>query len=154
MVFGLFEGKIELMLERYNFSYGDTIKGKLNLQLNKPKKARQLRVSLVCQETVRSTSLRRGGVSSTSETHDIYRFNLPLGGEKEYSGTGEYDFELKVPQPSGLQGQMPKLEGLAGAFVGAAMAAAGPRFVKWFVDASLDVPMSFDINKKADITVS
>ncbi|MCK4491033.1 MAG: hypothetical protein KAU03_00310, partial [Candidatus Altiarchaeales archaeon] len=56
MVFGLSKGDIEISLEKYNFSPGDTIKGKVSLKLKKPVNAKQLRLVFVGEKT---TSSRR-----------------------------------------------------------------------------------------------
>ena len=95
MVFGIGEGKIELMLDRLNYGYNDTIKGKLKLELKKPCNAKELRVELFAVKSIRKTNtdFKTGRTRSTTSDETIYHFNLSLGGEQEYA-TKEYDLNL------------------------------------------------------------
>jgi hypothetical protein len=140
MVFGIGEGKIDIVLGKNSFHPGDTIKGKLILELNSPKKAKELRVSIVGERKV----YRRG----KRKTETVYRAPVVLGREKEYK-SGEYDFEIAVPDMK--HGQAP--DGIAGELVKAASFIGGPTPVRWYLDAALDIPMSMDISKKLDLNI-
>ena len=155
MVFGIGEGKVDIVLEKLNYSPGETIKGTVKLQLNSPKKAKELRVRFWGERNVRTTSRTFDSASHksverpTTRKDIVYEFKLTLDGEKEYTG-GEYQFEIavpKIPEP-------PKLEGTAAMLVGIAESlGAAPSPVRWYMNAILDLPMSFDINKTVQINV-
>ena len=144
MVFGIGEGKIEIFLDKGSFSYGESIRGRLALTLDKPKKARGLRIALVQQE-YRYHHSSKGGTYSWDT---IYSFKADLDGEKEYQSRSDYTFEMQIPNSQKPMGANSP-DGLLGAVVSVL---SRQRKIKWLLDASLDMP-GFDINKKIDIAV-
>ena len=58
MVFGFGRGKFEITLEKFNYSPGETIKGKISFDLKKPTKAKGLKVALIGERI--TTSRQRG----------------------------------------------------------------------------------------------
>ena len=147
MVCGFGEGKVDIVLEKNSFKKGETIKGKVVLDLKKPKKAKELRIKLFAErETSRTDSKGR----RVKKKEVVYSFPLQLGGEKEYS-SGSYDFEITVPEIK--EGEVP--EGAAGEVLKAVSFLAGtPSAPRWYLEASLDIPMSVDITKKVQIGVA
>src|SRR3989344_5226021 len=157
---GLFNfgiGGIELKLEKYEFVPGEVIKGHVSLKLKKPIKARQLKIALFGTRETRQHSkvvvfgvrMRSGAGSSYSKDY-VFNFEKPLDGEKEYL-QGEYDFELKIPAnvlegPYG-SGALATVAKTA-QFLGGALTN-----IKWFVEASLDIPMGLDVRKKIQINI-
>jgi len=78
MVFGFFEGKIDLNLQgKTNFFFGETISGQLVLSLKKPRQARQLRIVLQGTEffTQPSTVFRNGRHVTEMRTENIVVFS-------------------------------------------------------------------------------
>jgi len=145
MVFGLGKGKIEVLLEKYNFSPGDTIKGRITLKLKKPIRAKALKVGLVGEKKT-----TQYGTSSTSQskTH-FFDFEMPLDGGKEYL-EGDYNFEIKIPanvlqaQPGGAVGDIVKgIQLLSGKDVR----------ISWHVIAKLDIPSGLDVSKKVQVNI-
>ncbi|MFH1285785.1 MAG: hypothetical protein ABIH99_04345, partial [Candidatus Micrarchaeota archaeon] len=105
--------------------------------LNSPKQARALRVRLIKEKTEGSGKHRH--------THYITLSEMVLGKEKEYVNR-EYEFELKTPI---LPKKPPAPSGLLGTISNFLFA---PRArIRYYIDASLDIAMSFDINKKQDV---
>ncbi|MCP4648106.1 MAG: hypothetical protein GY852_10315 [bacterium] len=149
MVFGIGEGKIELELDGYNVSPGGKISGKLKLELNSPKKANEFRVELIGEQL--QTARKMGSRERTTKKVVVFRSMQKLGGEQEYT-SGEYEFELDAP-PKEEPREDVSQEGLAGAIVGAAKMLKGMNPIVYSVVASLDIPMSMDINKKIRISV-
>jgi len=149
MVFGIGEGKIELELDSHNVSPGGKLSGKLKLELNSPKKAKELRVELLGKQKRTTTNFRTK--ESETETVIVFRSKQILGGEQEYT-SGEYEFELDAPPKLEQNEQVPQ-EGLAGAIVGAAKVLKSLNPITYSVVASLDIPMSMDINKKVRVSV-
>lgn len=142
MVFGIGEGKVELELESADVASGGTIKGKLKLELNKPKQAKELRVELIGEQWRTQRGKRR--------KVQVYKFKKVLSGEQTYE-SGEHSFELKAPVKSDLEKKAE--EGVAGAILGAARLLGATSPIEYYVVGTLDLPMSMDINKKVQIAI-
>ncbi len=151
MVFGLGKGNIEISLEKYNFSPQDTIKGKVSLKLKKPVNAKQLRLVFVGEKITSSRRSTGSGSQKSTRRDYIHRFEMPLDGEKEYSG-GEYPFEIKIPGDVLQNG--PEPEGALGEAVKVMKFLGGQSTrIDWYLKASLDVPMGLDVTEKIQINV-
>ncbi|HLC36816.1 MAG TPA: hypothetical protein VJK05_04395 [archaeon] len=144
-MFGLAPGKIEIQLNKTNFKSGETIKGKLKLDLNKPVDARELRI--VFRGEQERTEYFQG--RRQTRTQVIHEFKLSLGGQQTYS-SGEYEFEIQVPSIPAPKAP----EGILGTVMNAASFLGGPSMrVKWFLDSSLDIPGGIDVSKKVQVSV-
>jgi len=151
-MFGFGKKQIDVVLEKYNFSAGETIKGKVLLTLDKIIHAKQLRVALIGERT--STLPQRksdGNMHPKQRKEYIFNFQMPLDGEKDYQ-QGEYTFEIKIP--ANVLQNIP-LEGKAGVILKTiqALSTAGSR-ISWYVQANLDIPMGFDVSKKVQINIA
>ncbi|MEK7607059.1 MAG: hypothetical protein AAB444_02595 [Patescibacteria group bacterium] len=156
MIFGLGAGKINITLEKYNFAPGETVAGKVFVELKKPTIAKRLNLALMgVRETTSRVKNSRGASSMATRSDFIHNFEMPLKEEGEYQ-SGEYSFEVKIPSDVSVL-QAPALDGTIGVIAKAAMAlatASGANArVHWYIEASLEVPKAFDIKKKVDITV-
>lgn len=139
MVFGLFEGnKINITLDKPSYRYGEEIAGRVVLDLKQPKKAKGVRIELYLQyETMRTVTRTRGRpprsyTAQERRTEKTALQTLQLDGEKEYSGHLEYPFRF-VCQHTNVVG-FSRMDG-------------------WYLDASLDVPMSVDVGKKVRLNI-
>lgn len=142
MVLGIGEGKIDLELGSHDVASGGIINGTLLLELNAPKKARELRVELIGEQWQTRAGKRR--------KVQVYKFKKSLGGAQTYQG-GQYKFELKAPQKTELE---KKVEGgIAGALMGAAKMLGMVSPIEWYVVGTLDLGMSLDITKKVQIAI-
>jgi sporulation-control protein spo0M len=151
-VFGFGKKQIDIALEKYNFSPGETVKGKVFLTLDKSVHAKQLKVALIGEQI--STTMQRmpnGTMNRTQEKTYVYNFQMPLDGEKDYQ-QGEYTFEIKIP--ANVLQNIP-LEGKIGGILKTiqALSMAGAR-ISWYVQANLDIPMRLDILKKVQINIA
>ena len=144
-VFG--KGKIEIQLNRLSFAQEEKIQGKVVLNLNEPVNAREVRIVL---QAIRTNSMASKG---QNRTQVLYEFKQVLDGQKQYMGTSEYAFELLVP--SNIVPKMPVAGGALGAAIGVlgALSASTMR-VDWYLDASLDIPMGFDVSRRVQIQVA
>lgn len=147
--------KITLMLEKYNFAPGDTIKGTVSLNLKKPTKARKMEVKFIGQRKERHTDSRG---RTSYRTINIFDFSMPLGPEKDYQNE-TFSFEIKIPSDILQQCRAPSAPELDSTFgkvlaVGAAL--SGTRYypIEWLVHAQLDVPMNLDVKKSQKIMLS
>ena len=97
------KSKITLFLENDKYLPGSQIKGSVSLSLNKPLKAKSLKVYLIGQKIIRQRMPKFGiggfkaRNSRINEVKYIF-FNqvIQLAGEEEYSNQS-YSFEIKIP---------------------------------------------------------
>ena len=170
-MFGFGKGKINITIQKTNYTPGDTISGNIALTLKRPVKAREVSISLIGEEittggggTVGWGGGRTWGKGTVSGGHGsteierIYDFKQQLDSEKEYSEGKEYGFEIKIPAdilgmgpqtPEGKLGQVLKVAQTAAAITGT----IPRRRLQWYLLAKLDIPGGLDISKKVDITI-
>jgi hypothetical protein len=156
---GLFsKGKANIIIAKSNFYPGETITGKATLFVDKPTLAKEFSVSFIGE---RKTTVRRrnakGEYTTKTETTRIYDFKQQLDSEREYSGIKEYNFVIKIPEDILTGLQLPSADGATGTLLNIAQGMASlmgnaPRY-NWYLQATLDIPKSLDVNKKADITL-
>lgn len=160
VVFGIGEGSIEIYLdkgeatpedalkgkeaylEKTTYLPGETIRGRLVLKLNKPKKAKELRIRL--QRDIKTTGRNHKG-HPTHSTKTVLYSQIILGGEQEYS-SGEYTFEIKIPPEI-----FPPSIGVI--LLGAVLKKAETDTMKLDLEAALSLPMSLDITRKTIVIV-
>ncbi|MCX6777940.1 MAG: hypothetical protein NT157_03570 [Candidatus Micrarchaeota archaeon] len=152
-MFGLFKppGKIEIQTDRMSYSFGETIRGKAILTMDSPKKAKAVRLTFFAEREVPYNDSK--GNRSTRK-QNVYSYACDLDGEREYSGSKEYEFEVKIP----AQQEMKMPEGMLGQVAGVAIAAAqmtgmAPGPVRWFLNVSLDIPNAGDVSKQIQINL-
>lgn len=137
MVLGIGEGEINISLSKINFSSGETVKGRITLNLKRPKLARDLMLEVYGESADDSYSIK--------ETRR-YLLRQMLCGEKVYKDGEIFRFEFKLPDNiehkktgsvhlAALQQHMPEKPS------------------KWFVQASLNMPLSFDLNHRIGIKI-
>ncbi len=150
------KGKINVLLPKNHYLPGEIISGDIKFELKKPVKAREVSVSLIGElKRTRVTSSGSHGTSTSTQVVRIYDFKQQLDGEREYSGSGEYHFEMKIPadilapQPEGALGTGLKIVQAAAAMTGA----IPYQQTKWYLSAKLDIPGGMDVGKKIDITI-
>ena len=159
---GLFGGeKITLELEKYNYTPGEIIKGKVKLNLKKPLNGRKLEIAFIGRQIQKQSSASVAGLAtmasgnrahSKTDYTTIFNFKMPLSGEKEYHKE-EYPFEIKIPENILQEGA--KLEGKAATAATALKVLGGVSTrTDWFVKTELDVPMKLDIKKSQKIILS
>jgi len=157
---GLFgPDKITLTLEKYNYTPGETIKGKIKLNLKKPIEARKLEVAFIGNKIDKQSSasvvgMAAGGNRHSSSSHHtkVFDFKMPVDGEKEYHNQ-EYPFEIKIPD--NILQNTPTLAGKSQAAAAALRIVAGTSTrIDWIVKAQLDVPKKLDIKQSQKIILS
>jgi len=148
--------KMVLMLEKYDYTPGDVIKGTVKLQLKKPMNARKLEVGFIGRKIQQQsgTSFSSGGVKHSKSTNyvNVYDFRIPLGGEQEYL-EGTFPFEIKIP--SNILQNEPQLQGTAATAVNVLKALSGVSSrIEWLVIARLDLPLKIDVSASQKIVLS
>ena len=140
------KGDMAVVLEKFNFTYGDTIKGRATLKLKKPQDGRGVFVGIKAEK--KTTQHTSNGTQTRWET--VFEFQEPKDVERRYDATQyDYDFELKVPQSQ--DGKAP--EGWVGNAAQALQFLSGrSSSVKWYVFAKIDMS-GRDVSKKVQINV-
>jgi len=147
-MFGFGQKQIDIALEKLNYSEGETIKGKVILNLKNPTHASALNVGIVGERLERETIAINGRLSTNRRIETVFSFNMPLDGEKDYS-QGEYNFEMKVPAGIARHSMpeetvMKTLQILSG---------GRESDVRWYVTAKLDIHMRLDIKTRVQINI-
>jgi len=156
MALEFLRGKVDIVLEKFNFSPGEAIKGKVLIDLKKLIKAKQLKIGFYGLKIIKERITTSKGASSISTRKEfIHKFEVPLDGAKEYL-KGEYLFEIKIPANIQVEAKKPK-EGIFGTIFKAAeilsTATGTTSRVEWYLEATLEIPMAFDIKKKVNINI-
>ena len=158
----LSRGDLEIVLDKYQYTFGDTIKGKITLKLKKPTQANKISIELCGTKT--TTVYNYGPNVQLSERENtniqtIYDFTLPLDGAKEYT-EAEYPFEIKTPTTN------PDIQVNASANATGTLGQIAQTFatfenmtgkmnskVTWYLEAQLDISGAIDMRKKVQISV-
>ena len=144
--------KIVLTLEKYDYKPGETIKGTVKLQLNKPMNAHKLDVGFIGRKIQQQSSIRGGSYHKSTGYSTVYDFHIPLGGEQEYL-EGVFPFEIKIPTNI-LEVESP-LQGNVATAVNVLKTLSGVSSrVEWIVVARLDLPLKLDVSASQKIVLS
>ena len=140
------KGSIEIVPEKYNYSSGENINGKLILKIKKPSQASKLIVGLKCERIEKNYSTS----SINSRAINIYDFNQPLDGEKSYSPS-EYDYDFSITAP---QNVAQKLDGMAGSLLKSAQLLMNQNTsFKWYLYAELQCE-GINLKKQVQINIT
>lgn len=164
-MFGFDKGKIEIQLDKFNFSPGEVIEGTVALKLKKPVKAKELSIRIVGEQTTTQREgvsigigTNRGTQNTDSRTTTIFDFKQPLDGEKEYLAGEQptvYPFKIKIPANVLSQQTQAPQEGTLGTVLKVAQMVSGTSSrISWYLIASLDVPKAFDVSKRVQINIT
>lgn len=150
-MFGFGKGKVTVQLEKYAFSQGETITGKVSVRMKKAVQANELVVNLMGQETTTG----RGGGQSSSSTRTICDQSVTVEGSRPYSAGEVVEKSFSIPIP---KVQLPKVEFKNNALNTVARfaqaAATANRRQKWWLRARLDVPGLDVRSRRAKIVVT
>lgn len=142
------KGSIKIIPEKYNYSYGEDIKGKVILKLKKPVSSEKLLVGLMCEKHERSYSSKTK--TSNREDYVLFDFKYPLEEKKEYA-PGEYSYDFLIKGPNNFSKQ---IDGVAGTLVKSVQALMGRDYsLKWHLFSQLKCK-GVDLSKKVQINVA
>lgn len=146
MVFGLFEGGLDLTVDKANYRFGEMVTGIITCQLKERKEANALKVHVYGEQS--RTTMTSKGVRRT--TVKVYDGVVEAAGKQSYQDE-QYKFEIALPPNPANQAP----QGTAGALMGALDSLSGGMkgAIRWYVEAHLDVPMAIDFRKKKQINV-
>jgi hypothetical protein len=158
---GLFgSDKMTIALEKYDYTPGEKIKGTISLNLKKPRSARSLEIALIGRRVSKQTNAavlpmmmgNSKGYKSSTSYQTVYKFKLPVDGEKEYQNE-QYSFEIPIPEDIVDSGGNLN-EKMQGATQAIKMLAGYSTRVDWIVFGQLDVPKGLDIKDTQKIVLS
>jgi hypothetical protein len=156
-LFGFMKGKIEIFIPRTTYSYGETVEGKVTLELKQPQKASGVTIQLLAIEKHHET---RGGKSHL-HTKNIFDQTIKLDSEREYPAGKMLEYPFKFTLPT-WQGPEINMDGALGTVI-KTMDAVGPILkafsrssssggTTWTLKAKMDVS-GFDINKDVELQI-
>jgi hypothetical protein len=160
-------GKLEVVPEKYNYSFGEVVKGVVKLSLKKVTHANKLSLWLIGQQTITAmrpaTSFSKSGTTNLPmtqrQTSTVFQFELPLDSEKDYLA-GEYPFEINIPNnimpletnaPSPLGGIASQALNITGVLGGMPMSSSR---IDWKLEAVLDISGAIDMRKNVSINIA
>ncbi len=157
--------QIDIKLEKYTYTPGETIKGSVGLKLKRPLQAKKLMVALIGQRIVHQGSIavgpvRVGNQGQQTQVYTIYHFEIPLDEEAVYYHEF-YPFEIQIPSDilqSAQQNFNSTLTGLGKTLSDIAQVmnqlSLSDSRVEWSVEAKLQVPLKIDIVNSQKIVLS
>ena len=139
------KGKIEITPEKYSYSSGETIKGKITFKLKKPVEASELNIRLLGERIDNDHSNKESSSKST-----IFDFTQPIDGKKVYSASEQvYDFSIKTPKNI-----VTNIKGITGTLVKSAMILSSKStMVKWYLIATLEAK-GVNVTKSIQINIA
>ena len=153
-MFGFMKGKMEIVIPKTTYTFGEVIEGKVTLELNKPQKAKGVTIDLVQEYT---THEYRGGKNVPTK-HENHVGSIKLDEEKEYPAGQimEYPFKFTLPtykgptvDPNSTLGKVVNVMQTMQPLINVLGSDRGG----WFLKAKLDVS-GFDVNKDVKLQVN
>lgn len=140
---------MDIELDKKEYTVGEIIKGKLILDLKKDINARELR-TVFYGEAIHNR-IKTRNFKSRNESTTIRRISeqkIVLDGSKVYkAGKNEYPFEIKIGNIERINGRNePDIVDL---FKGT----NSTENITWYVDCSLDIPLTLDISKRIKVNL-
>lgn len=138
--------KLEVSIDKKQYLPGETVKATMRLNASQPKKARALKIALLGEEWVRVSCGSGKSRRRKNEAIPLHKKEIIIGKEKEYSSMIR-NFEFEIPKEAlpTIQPYMTKKETATGRSNGAGL--------RWYVKATLDIPLSLDVNGIANFEV-
>jgi len=150
-IISMMKGEIEINLNSFNFSQGDSINGKIILKLRKPVEAKSLKVGLIAESSSNNRVNIGNSTPTNSQKSALFSFSQPLDGEKTYtSGQTEYNFSINVPRNA-----IPSSTGnaVADTMIKTAQIIGNLSSPKWYVTAELDVH-GWNLSKRIPVNIA
>jgi hypothetical protein len=155
-MFGFMKGKMEILIPRTSYTFGEVIEGTVTLELKKPLQAKGVSINLLEEVT---THERRGD-KTVPVTRTMHSQTIALDSEKEYSAgkVMEYPFKFTLPAYQGPQidanstlGKAVKVLETVGPIINTFGSGYSDKS-EWFLKAKLDVS-GFDVNKDVKLQI-
>lgn len=153
-VTGLGRGAVKVELDQAKAQPGGPIRGRVVLALTESVEAKRAIVVLRARQKMVTVQRTNRGRSVGTSHVEIYRFEVALGGAKEYRNE-TFSFELTVPSDAlHLRAATPSspLEEVARTIASAVSPSAGP--IEWQVVASLEIPWGRNLTGAVDVAVT
>jgi hypothetical protein len=157
--------QIDVKLDKYAYTPGETIKGSVGLKLKRPTHAKKLTVALIGLRIIHQSGImigraRVGNQGPQTQVYTIYNFEIPLDEEAVFFHEF-YPFEIKIPPDilqSAQQNFHTTLTGLGKTLSEIASVINQLNMtssrVEWSVEAKLNIPLKIDIVNSQKIVLS
>ena len=150
---GLFsskKGNIEIILDKPNFSAGESVTGKVRLTVNREFVSKKAFVRLFAEKR----SQRYNNGQSQTYNSIVFDYKFPLYNDVRQltatNGVIEYSFDIKIP--SNFNSSIP---GVVGNVINTISKVTGVGYTTWYLVANINVKGSlFNIRKKIKINVA
>lgn len=142
---GIGDGEIEIVLDRKEYSPGETIRGKLLFRLESPVRARGVKLALFGERKEMHKHYTGKYASSHPVFVRVFHEKQVIKPRKSFKDGDEVQFAFKLP--SGALFDVKKRGVLADIF-----ASLEPK-TEWYISATLDIPLAFDISSKTRVNV-
>jgi len=143
------KGSVEIVLDKYNFTAGESVSGKIKLNVKSPFVSKHSFVRLFAQQKVRRYV--NGKMQTSMST--VFDYKYPLEENKQFSVTEEpleYSFDIKIPNNF----NNPASGGVVGKVVNVINQVSGVGAINWYLIAKVNVKGSIlNIKKKIKINV-
>jgi hypothetical protein len=147
------KGKIDIKLEKYQFTAGEEIKGVLTLTLKKGLDSGTVKIKLLGVQKIHE----RVGEKARTSTKTVFDFEQPLDEEKAYQAgsTSTYNFAIKIPQDLSGGGNNIPVPGALGTAINLMGSLSRSQIspINWSVVGRIDTK-GFDIKKKVKINIA
>ncbi len=141
----MMKGKIDIQLEKFEYTSGENIKGIVTLKLKKEVEAEELRIGILGER-----KQRLYGKTSTTTKDIIYEFKKAISGEKIYPAReSKYEFDLKIPNQ--IASKINTGNALVDTMVNSVQSFGG--LIKWYIIAELEVK-GFNLKRRVQINIT
>jgi hypothetical protein len=137
MVLGFNEGGINITLAKTAYSPGDVVKGSITVNLKNSKFGKELRLDVYGEREDDQYQLKE---------NRRYILRQMIAGEQMYCDGDVFPFSFKIPANI-------KRKKMNGVHLRPFKHYTGEKPSKWFVQASLDMPLTFDLNHRIGIKI-
>jgi hypothetical protein len=148
---GIGRGKLNIVLNNYNYSPGDTISGQISLELKKQIQSKGIFISLYGEQSQESYDAIKKRTETRTER--IFEFRQPIDGERSLTPGQPINYPFMIKIPSNVISKLP--DGVLGNLVKAAQFLSHDRSnTKWYLLAHVVTPKSIDMRKTVQINIA
>lgn len=137
-LFAYLKGSIKFIMLKNSFESGEFITAELELKTKKPVEGNRFFVALIAKEIVKDVDVKG---RTSNRTHEIFRFEQTLEGEKKYPSnySNKYNIQIPVPQSQQILGNNNTSNSIVNSVIkNLSRFSSKTRQIKWVLEARLD----------------
>jgi len=153
---GVGVGSLAIEASQTGYKLGDTVAGKITLNLEEATEAKRLVVRISAVGTRTRFEKNQEGKTMVQERETLYSFDLEVDGQKTYEeGAHIYEFSIRIPTDADDEDSLPDAGVLSDVLRFASSLSQGSkRPTQWKLRAFLDIPWKRNLNKELELQVS